>query len=381
MGSAIGIEEQYRRLKLIPNSKLPSLKRFKESYEKQGLYHLICPSCKEDYLLGYIGNCVRRNKFPNCPKCANNSSGSNADSVVARVKENKWLRLKNFYYNSREDFGGIECRRCGTEVSSLSSLDKPHNCTGCRDVEIKEYIESSGFKVKKREFLFINHKHPIEGVYCKKCSNPVKVYTGGYRSNFAINCDRCNPPKTVGYWNRYWKDIVRGHGCYVTKAFKKEGRFIYGCKCINGHELKINLGNLSTRGYIACPLCSGSALEKKGVELILSLVGSKATNQESQKTFEGCRTPNNGLARFDYYFELGKRKIVVEVNGEQHYKPAFHSFSGENPKLAFEYQQKVDKLKAKFCKKHKITLIIVPYWIFKSKKEVLNFTSEIKELL
>lgn len=57
-------------------------------------------------------------------------------------------------------------------------------------------------------------------------------------------------------------------------------------------------------------------------------------------------------------FYIHAHRLMIEVQGEQHYK--FNSFFYSN-KLAFFRAQKLDKLKYEWCKLNKIRLIELPY--------------------
>lgn len=65
------------------------------------------------------------------------------------------------------------------------------------------------------------------------------------------------------------------------------------------------------------------------------------------------------LLRYDFAVmdEDGKVVVLIECQGEQHYKPV-EEFGGED---AFEVQKKNDELKRKYAEKAGIPLIEIPY--------------------
>ena len=64
------------------------------------------------------------------------------------------------------------------------------------------------------------------------------------------------------------------------------------------------------------------------------------------------------IARLSYDFYLPELNILIEYQGEQHYRP-IETFGGNE---RFEKQQKYDKLKQEYAKEHNITLICIPYY-------------------
>ena len=69
---------------------------------------------------------------------------------------------------------------------------------------------------------------------------------------------------------------------------------------------------------------------------------------------------------FDFY--LVDYNILIECQGEQHYKP-ISVFGGEK---GFKLQQKRDNIKRNYCKNHNIHLIELPYWDFNSKNSYIK---------
>lgn len=61
----------------------------------------------------------------------------------------------------------------------------------------------------------------------------------------------------------------------------------------------------------------------------------------------------------DIYFEINKKKIGIEYQGQQHYQPV-NFFGG---KKSFIRTQKNDKIKSFLCKKNNILLIEFPYFL------------------
>lgn len=104
-------------------------------------------------------------------------------------------------------------------------------------------------------------------------------------------------------------------------------------------------------GRHGCQLCYSSTGEER-ISNILTRWGIKFTRQ---KKFDKCR--NKKLLPFDFYFQVGNCRILLEFDGDQHFQPVEH-FGG------IDHYQKTktnDAIKTNFAKKHGFILIRVPY--------------------
>lgn len=75
---------------------------------------------------------------------------------------------------------------------------------------------------------------------------------------------------------------------------------------------------------------------------------------EQEKRFKDCY---NGLYRFDFY--LPNQAIVIEVQGEQHYKFVKSFYSS---KTDFKKAQERDRRKISYCLARGIKIYCIPYW-------------------
>ena len=83
-----------------------------------------------------------------------------------------------------------------------------------------------------------------------------------------------------------------------------------------------------------------------------------------EKTFEDLR---HGLYRFDFYIpDLHSAPAIVEVDGEQHFKPIYG-------RQSFLKGQEHDRRKNSYCLANNIPLYRIPYWEIKN----LNTASDI----
>ena len=106
-----------------------------------------------------------------------------------------------------------------------------------------------------------------------------------------------------------------------------------------------------------CPICTSS----KGEIKIKRFLDNNKIVYVTQKTFDECVYKEK--LRFDFY--LPDYNILIEYDGEQHFKPvdfANKGFSWANE--IFKYNQIKDEIKNVYCKNNNIKLVRIPYWKF-----------------
>ena len=99
----------------------------------------------------------------------------------------------------------------------------------------------------------------------------------------------------------------------------------------------------------------GLGSESKGEVAVREWLEKHHVAFEQEYTFPNLRGDGHGCLRFD--FKIVNRPIVIEFQGEQHYRPV-DFFGGEEQ---FKKQKKYDDLKRAYCKRYGIILIEIPY--------------------
>ena len=175
----------------------------------------------------------------------------------------------------------------------------------------------------------------LKGCGCPECGKESKLHHYP-RSNGSDFIKKANKIHKGMYL--YDKVLYKNSKKQVVITCKKHGDFR---QTPNAH--------LSRRG---CPKCF-KYYQSKGESDIAEWLTQHHVLFEEQKTFK-TNPPFNRL-RYDFY--LPKYNIVIEFNGQQHYKPI--SFFGD--KKGYEQQYERDQRKRIFCKNHNIKLIIITY--------------------
>jgi very-short-patch-repair endonuclease len=79
----------------------------------------------------------------------------------------------------------------------------------------------------------------------------------------------------------------------------------------------------------------------------------------TQKMYKDCLSDRNKQFRFDFY--LPEENIIIECDGEQHFKPLKFRSENYNIQEWFEIIQERDKLKTKYCIDNSIKIIRISY--------------------
>ena len=120
-----------------------------------------------------------------------------------------------------------------------------------------------------------------------------------------------------------------------------------------GKEYQARLTDIVQK-RIKCPNCSMSL----GEQMVDEILEEWRIKFETQKTFEGL--VNINPLHYDFY--IPEHDILIEYQGEQHYRPK--NFGGETKEVAqenYEQQVKRDNIKREYARNNGKTLIEVPY--------------------
>ena len=118
-------------------------------------------------------------------------------------------------------------------------------------------------------------------------------------------------------------------------------------ECAPNYILNANYG---------CPMCSIGKNEKRVREIVVENIKYESLEPHKLLRF------NNKRYHPDLYLTIGGDIVIIEYNGEQHYRPVrFGGMSQENANTKFINQQKRDDELRQYCKLNNIRLLEIPY--------------------
>jgi hypothetical protein len=132
-------------------------------------------------------------------------------------------------------------------------------------------------------------------------------------------------------------------------------------KCLScGHGWFAVIGS-RTKG-IGCPNCKLS----KGEVRVERFLIDNLFLYDTQYSIDECR--NKNPLPFDFVVFAKDGVVLIEYQGEQHYEPK-EIFGGEK---GLKKCQINDQIKAEYCRKNNINLIIIPHWNFDNIEKILS---------
>lgn len=278
--------------------------------------------------------------------------------------------------SQRQAWWKCKCEACGKIKSMRSSVIKKSKSCGCVKKERKPLSEQAKENIKKanqkkrinligQKFsrltvlqyadeehqVYYNGKHKTTWKCLCSCGNICYATTQNLRRGDTPSCGcitKENRRATL-------KDLTGqkfGH-LQVLKyigTINNNSKYLVRCDC--GKEYQI-YGNNLTQG---CTTSCGCTKESHGQQRIREILSSNNIDFISQKTFLDFKfSDTKGTPRFDFY--LPEYQIIIQYDGEQHYKKIF-SFDTQE---SFNQRKKHDLEKNQYCFKNNLTLIRIPY--------------------
>jgi len=346
------VGDEYTILEKYINTRTPILMRHNScGYEWQG---------RPEYFIG-------GNRCPQCGGTKKKTPEQFVKEVFAKV-EDEYVVLEDYINKSTPILmrhiscghewkvqpgnflnGGTRCPNCfgvktitteqfKREVNELVSTDYEvlGKYTGAYDkVEMKHIVCGHEYSVKRNDFLWGNR--------CPKCFGTHK--------------------RTNDEFLLKLKSMYKERYTPLEEYINSKTKIKFRCNECNNVWLTSPHSIFSNTG---CPVCASS----KGERAIREWLQSNDINFESEKRFSDCR--NEQPLPFDFY--LSDHNILIEFDGEQHYKPCgFGASSRSQMELKFAKTQHHDTIKNDYCLEKNIELVRIPYWDFEKIDDILTF--------
>jgi hypothetical protein len=217
-----------------------------------------------------------------------------------------------------------------------------------------------------KQFGYLTPIYYIKGGkwHCKcKCGNEVDVDTRCLNNGHTKSCGCLqkqaaakNVIDMLSYEDENLKVINRA-------GSDEQGVALWQCLCKHCGNIFITRGSSIRAGYIRSCGCVHSQNERN----IIKILQDNNIEFATQYTFPDLIGVNGGHLRFDFaIFNSHKLSHLIEYNGLQHYIKPEGKWEDN-----FETLVKHDQLKQEFCNLHNIRLIIIPYNMNYSLKDLL----------
>lgn len=289
-------------------------------------------------------------------------------------KEDKPFAISNFEgCKGARDKIKFKCKVCEKAfLISWNQVQKGVGCTECSKNKLREIAKSKRHSIEQvRKYLSSFQIMLLEEEYL---GNDKKMkcfcHTHGEFYSDWINMRKANHPcakcarlnkkvdtetPLVKLKEAINKEQYKIVGEYVNSKTKIE---VFCFKCESSFFIRPD----HLRNGIGCP-CSSPI--SKGEQRIKEVLLKHNISFTTQKTFYDCIGKRKGL-RFDFF--LDELNILIEFQGEQHYKPV-EVFGGEK---GFKEQQQSDKIKKEWAKKNNIKLLEIRYDEYDKIQEIIE---------
>ncbi|MGV2886793.1 hypothetical protein [Paenibacillus taichungensis] len=237
---------------------------------------------------------------------------------------------------------GTRCPYCSGRRSNKETFVRE-----LQNVVGEEYILVSDYVDKNNKVDLLHNR--CEKIYKVK---PVNFLKTGYR------CPTCTIKIST-------KKRTKTHEQFTKELSEKfDGQIVPLEQYVNAHK-KIKFKHLISGEIFVtkpgalladnagCSHCNQSLPESQ----ISHILTCRGISFSKQYKLEGCTGKKNVKLPFDFaiYNEQGQLDLLLEYDGEHHYRPAF----GES---SFNTTRRNDEIKNNYCTSNNIKLIRIPYW-------------------
>ena len=234
---------------------------------------------------------------------------------------------------------------------------------------IKNYLKINNINLEILSDKYVNSKSKL--LFKCSCGENFKVSMDAILYEGKIMCNKCSGKEkwTVEKINKY----IEEHNIEVvllsTKIKNLDEPLIWRCKCGNIYNCSIH--HFIGANQHRCSSCS--RIQSKYEYLIGEYLKKNKINYRTEYKFEDCKNIRSLPFDFAIFDENDNVKILIEADGEQHYKKI--DFYGGEEEL--KKQQNRDNIKTQYCKDNNIKLIRIPYWDLENN----NYLNILKECL
>ena len=337
---------------------------------------VICKICGTKHIKRW--NDIRIGK--KCGFCARNRKLTFEEKIENIKAKNPNIKILEEYINENNKLVMSYICECGNiKISNYKKLRLGYLCSECGRVKcgFNQRLKLDDIKI---ELDKINPNIIILS----------EEYVGS-NENIKFRC-----LKDGMEWEASWHNVSRNHGCplcgggmkntinNVKESLRQINPYIeiisneyigahekLKCKCLKcGNEWEAKWSNLSANNS-GCPKCNSS----KGENIVTLFLENNNVEYIMQKTFQDLLGVSEKRHLF-YDFYLPTHNILIEYDGEFHFKPIIYKSDGDN-KLTksnnrYLKQLEHDRRKDSYALNNKIKLIRIPFTEKKNINEILQ---------
>lgn len=306
----------------------------------------------------------------------NPQPGLSYKHFIKRINQYGWSIKKALLTKAREHHGGgIKIKYNGKFYKSIEAAS---NAAGVAPKTVR-YRRTVGWpenKIFEKEPVVDNLKPiTIDGTKYKNSSLAARTF--GIKELTFLKRLRvgCSPEQAAGLKplpirqfgtkpikpKEYLKRLHAVHGNILSfkksKFNKAKDKIEIICKGAVSHENFWASPNNLLKGR-GCPICKISI----GCKIIARWLEKQKIKYLTEWTDHNLYSPLYKRAKLRFDFFISKLNLIIEFDGEQHFRPlTLGKMSEKQARISFETIKRNDRLKNKWAKKNKIKMIRIKY--------------------
>ncbi|MGU8937517.1 hypothetical protein ACV3U6_07695 [Clostridium perfringens] len=297
-----------------------------------------------------------------CPICSSKHPETAKEYFIKQVKDEGY-KLVGDYVNSKTKLE-LECNKGHKYFVNPNNFKTGYRCPICSNrhpetakLDFINQVENEGYKLIGE---YKNTMTKIE-LQCNK-GHRYSVTPSDFKNGTRCSICAGNNPETakLEFIKQVESEGYTVIGDYVNSKTKLE------LECNKGHKYFVKPNSFKTGNR--CPHCNTIS---HGERLTRKILEECKLGFEQQKKFDGLTGLGGRALSYDFFVE---GYLLIEIQGEQHYKP-IDLFGREE---RFKQQQEHDKRKREFAINNGYKLLEIPYF---STRDLDNLEKTLREEL
>lgn len=313
-------------------------------YERSFAIHFMAENWSDKNLTKPNQECMRSGKkfWFDCPNCPHDFETTLAN--LSRKKDK--LTCKYCSSNSKELCDDENCDFCFEKSFAdhpksrfwhSDNIFQPRQVTKRSEKFFKFQCYNCPHSFKKALHSITN---PKKNPWCPYCCNPPQKLCCDEDCKMCFNNSFASHEKS-----QFWSENNKLTPRQVFKGTSTKYLLLCGKDTEDEHEFTISISAIAKKEKPSwCNICTNKT-EKKLLKWL-----NKSYTVEFQKSFDWCKSVKGNSLRYDFYFP--DLNLIVELDGEQHFKQVSNWKSPENT-------QKTDKIKMNKAIENGMTVIRV----------------------
>lgn len=265
----------------------------------------------------------------------------------------------------------VRCLRCGREHTyAEAKFATTRRCHGCYLLDMRnELISRTEKALNESGFDMISFSDDGETVEsrCRTCGSAKTLKVKSITDHEKTVCSTClhadvlkarqeqkeahDAARMSAEKQKLYTLLEHYIPDYEVKSIAPDNRSVVLVHKKCGNEYRADMTKLA-RGY-GCKACSRCG-SSKGVQEIEDFLRKHRIEFEREKHFDGCRRKNP--LPFDFY--VPSRNLLIEFNGEQHYRAT--RYFGGMKKLKLYAER--DRIKERFAKDNGFNFLVIRWY-------------------